>query len=72
MQERLTRQIADALEEAVRPLGVGVVMECSHLCMVMRGVQKRGATAVTSCVRGCFEANPKTREEFFNIVNGRL
>lgn len=72
VQERLTQQIADSLEEALQPLGVGVVLECSHFCMVMRGVQKVGSKTVTSCVRGCFETNPKTRSEFFSIVNGRL
>lgn len=72
VQERLTGQIADALEEALRPLGVAVVIESSHFCMVMRGVQKVGATTVTSCVRGVFESNQKTRAEFFNIINGRL
>ncbi|KAL7443898.1 hypothetical protein ACHAXM_009555 [Skeletonema potamos] len=69
VQERLTRQIVDAIVDAVEPLGVGVVIECSHFCMVMRGVQKVGAKTVTSCVRGCFESNPKTRAEFFNIIN---
>lgn len=71
VQERLTRQIADAIEKAVEPLGVAVVIESSHFCMVMRGVQKVGAKTVTSCVRGCFESNQKTRAEFFNIINGR-
>ena len=71
VQERLTRQIADAMEEALHPLGVGVVIESSHFCMVMRGVQQVDAKTVTSCVRGCFKANEKTRAEFFNIINGR-
>lgn len=71
VQERLTRQIVDSIVSAVEPMGVGVVVECSHFCMVMRGVQKVGAKTVTSCVRGCFESNPKTRAEFFNIINGR-
>jgi GTP cyclohydrolase I len=71
VQERLTRQIADAMEEALQPLGVAVVIESSHFCMVMRGVQQVGAKTVTSCVRGCFKANEKTRAEFFNIINGR-
>lgn len=71
VQERLTRQIADAIVEAVQPLGVAVVVECSHFCMVMRGVQKVGATTVTSSVRGCFESNPKTRAEFFSIIHGQ-
>ena len=69
VQERLTQQIADAMVEAVSPLGVAVVIESSHFCMVMRGVQKTGSSTVTSCVRGCFESNSKTRAEFFSIIN---
>ncbi len=69
VQERLTSQIADAVNEAVEPLGVAVVIECSHFCMVMRGVQKVGAKTVSSAVRGCFESNPKTRAEFFSIIH---
>lgn len=69
VQERLTAQIADALVEAVDPLGVAVVVECSHFCMVMRGVQKCGAKTVTSSVRGCFQKDPKTRSEFFSIIH---
>jgi GTP cyclohydrolase I len=68
VQERLTRQIADAICEVLSPLGVAVVMECTHLCMVMRGVQKTSAVTTTSSVRGCFETNPKTRAEFFSII----
>jgi GTP cyclohydrolase IA len=71
VQERLTRQIADAIVEAVNPLGVAVVVECAHFCMVMRGVQKVGASTVTSSVRGCFESNQKTRAEFFSIIHGK-
>lgn len=70
VQERLTRQIADAIVEAVAPLGVAVVVECSHMCMQMRGVQKVGASTTTSSVRGIFESNPKTRAEFFSIIHG--
>ena len=70
VQERLTRQIADAIVETVEPLGVAVVIECSHMCMVMRGVQKTGAVTTTSSVRGCFESNMKTRAEFFSILQG--
>lgn len=70
VQERLTRQIADAIVETVEPLGVAVVVECTHFCMVMRGVQKIGAVTTTSSVRGCFESNPKTRAEFFSIIHG--
>jgi GTP cyclohydrolase I len=70
VQERLTRQIADAIVEAVEPLGVAVVVECAHMCMQMRGVQKVGASTTTSSVRGSFESNPKTRAEFFSIIHG--
>jgi GTP cyclohydrolase IA len=70
VQERLTRQIADSIVETITPLGVAVVMECTHYCMVMRGVQKTGATTTTSSVRGCFETNSKTRAEFFSILHG--
>ena len=71
VQERLTSQIADAVVEAVEPLGVAVVIESSHFCMVMRGVQKVGAKTVSSAVRGCFEKDPKTRAEFFSIIHQR-
>lgn len=70
VQERLTSQIADAVVEAVEPLGVAVVIECSHMCMVMRGVQKEGTSTATSSVRGCFQSNSKTRAEFFSIIHG--
>ncbi len=69
VQERLTSQIADAIVEAVEPLGVAVVVESSHFCMVMRGVQKVGAKTVSSAVRGVFDTNSKTRAEFFSLIN---
>ncbi|KAK4237972.1 hypothetical protein C8A03DRAFT_15528 [Achaetomium macrosporum] len=64
IQERLTKEVANALMEVLNPRGVAVVMESSHLCMVMRGVGKSTATTITSCVTGCFEAEEKTRSEF--------
>ncbi|KAG8987146.1 hypothetical protein FRB94_002572 [Tulasnella sp. JGI-2019a] len=71
VQERLTRQIAIAVEEAIRPRGVAVVMEATHLCMSMRGVQKPGATTVTSTMRGVFRDRAKTREEFLTLIRSR-
>ncbi|RXK36224.1 GTP cyclohydrolase I [Tremella mesenterica] len=70
VQERLTKQVALAVEEAIRPRGVAVVMEAHHMCMSMRGVQKPGATTVTSTMLGCFRTQQKTREEasFFLLV----
>ncbi|EUC66663.1 GTP cyclohydrolase I [Rhizoctonia solani AG-3 Rhs1AP] len=68
VQERLTRQVALAVEEAIKPKGVAVVMEATHLCMTMRGVQKPGATTVTSTMLGCFRSQAKTREEFLTLI----
>ncbi|CAD5221962.1 unnamed protein product [Bursaphelenchus okinawaensis] len=69
VQERLTKQIAQAVLQAVQPSGVAVVVEASHMCMVMRGVQKINATTATSCMLGVFRDDPKTREEFLNLIN---
>ncbi|TFK73009.1 GTP cyclohydrolase I [Pluteus cervinus] len=71
VQERLTKQIAIAVEEAIHPRGVAVVMEATHLCMTMRGVQKPGSITVTSCMLGCFRTQQKTREEFLTLMKSR-
>ncbi|KAH9482950.1 GTP cyclohydrolase 1 [Psilocybe cubensis] len=68
VQERLTKQIAIAVQEAIKPRGVAVVMEATHLCMTMRGVQKPGSLTVTSCMLGCFRTQQKTREEFLTLI----
>lgn len=67
VQERLTKQIAIAVSKAINPSGVGVIVEASHMCMVMRGVQKPGSSTVTSCMLGVFRDDPKTREEFLQL-----
>ena len=68
VQERLTVQIAEAIEEAIKPRGVGVVIEAMHFCMIMRGVEKQNSVAVTSCMRGDFQAQLPTREEFLSLI----
>lgn len=68
VQERLTSEIADALMEEVQPDGCGVVIEATHTCMTIRGIQKPGATMITSAMRGGFKRRPETRAEFFAIV----
>ncbi len=71
VQERLTTQIADAVEAALQPRGVLVVIEAEHLCMSMRGVRKPGSVTVTSAVRGLFRANEATRAEAMSFIHGR-
>ena len=71
VQERLTRQIARAIEESLEPRGVFVVIEAEHLCMSMRGVRKPGASTVTSSVTGIFRDNPATRAEAMRFLDGR-
>ena len=68
VQERLTNQIAETLREKVRPLGVGIVMEASHLCMSMRGVEKQNSVAVTSAMLGVFQHDARTRMEFLDLI----
>ena len=68
MQERITAQIADAINEILKPKGVAVVMEASHMCMSMRGVEKQDSTATTSSVLGVFAKSRKTREEFLKLI----
>ncbi len=68
VQERLTEQIAGAVEEALAPRGVGVIVEAYHLCMMMRGVEKQNSKTITSAVLGNFRSDPRTREEFLRLV----
>ena len=69
VQERLTDQIADALMEILEPRGVGVVVEASHFCMMMRGVEKQNSRTVTSALRGVFRDDPRTRDEFIRLAH---
>jgi GTP cyclohydrolase I len=72
VQERLTVQIAETIQNAIQPLGVGVVIEARHLCVMMRGVEKQHSSAVTSHMLGSFRSSEKTREEFLSLIrNGK-
>jgi GTP cyclohydrolase I len=71
IQERLTNQIASAIQQKIAPLGVGVVIEARHMCMVMRGVEKQNSQTVTSAMLGSFRENVQTREEFLSLIRGR-
>jgi GTP cyclohydrolase I len=68
VQERLTEQVADALNAVLSPRGLGVVLEATHLCMVMRGIQKEGSLAATSALRGSFLQDARTRAEFMTLI----
>jgi len=70
VQERLTRQVADAIQEAIEPCGVGVIIEARHLCMMMRGVEKQHSSTVTSAMLGAFRES-QTRHEFLSLVHSR-
>jgi GTP cyclohydrolase IA len=71
VQERLTKQIANTLNEALQPRGVAVVVEAIHLCMLMRGVEKQNSKAVTSAMLGAFRDQPETRAEFMELIKSR-
>ena len=72
VQERLTVQIRDCIQETLKPLGVAVVIEASHMCMQMRGVQKQNSVTTTSAFTGAFLSNNKTREEFIHLIGTKL
>jgi len=71
VQERLTTQIAETIQKAIEPQGVGVVIEARHLCMMMRGVEKQHSSAVTSSMLGCFREELETRQEFLSLIRHR-
>ncbi len=71
LQERMTNQIAETIREAIRPLGVAVVCEGTHLCMAMRGVEKQQSTTVTSAMLGAFRNDARTRGEFLQLIKTR-
>ncbi len=71
IQERMTSVIADSIVEALNPMGVGVVVQAEHLCMIMRGIKKPGSAIVTSALRGNFRNRSETRHEFFNLLQGK-
>jgi len=70
IQERLTNQIAYALQRVLKPKGVGVIIEAQHFCMMMRGIQKQNSSTVTSCMLGGFKTRSETRSEFLQLVYG--
>jgi GTP cyclohydrolase I len=72
VQERLTIEIRDCIQNTLNPKGVAVVIECSHMCMQMRGVQKQNSVTTSSAFTGLFLTNDATRKEFINLVNSKL
>lgn len=72
VQERLTVQIRDSIQQALNPVGVAVVIEASHMCMQMRGIEKQGSATTTSAFTGIFLSDPRTREEFMSLISSKL
>ena len=72
VQERLTIEVRDCIQRVLNPKGVAVVIEASHMCMQMRGVQKQNSVTTTSACTGLFLSNPSTRKEFINLVQAKL
>jgi GTP cyclohydrolase I len=72
VQERMTTEIADAIDAGIHPAGVAVVLQAEHLCMTMRGIKKPGSNVITSAIRGTFRSKAASRAEFFSLVQGRL
>jgi GTP cyclohydrolase I len=72
VQERLTTQIRDCIQDTLQPMGVAVVIEAKHMCMVMRGIQKQNSVTTTSAFTGAFIKNSKTREEFIHLIGSKL
>ncbi|MFH1652412.1 MAG: GTP cyclohydrolase I FolE [Chloroflexota bacterium] len=72
VQERLTTEIADAIDVGIKPAGVAVVVQAEHLCMVMRGIKKPGSNVITSAIRGAFRKKSASRAEFFSLIRGKL
>ena len=71
VQERMTTEIADAIDDGIKPAGVAVVIQAEHLCMVMRGIKKPGSNVITSAIRGAFRRRPASRAEFFSLIQGK-
>jgi GTP cyclohydrolase I len=71
IQERMVSEIADCINDGLAPLGVAVVIEAEHMCMIMRGIKKPGSRVITSALRGAFKNNPTTRAEFMSLVNSK-
>jgi GTP cyclohydrolase I len=71
VQERMTTEIANAIDEGLKPAGVAVVIQAQHLCMVMRGIEKPGSNVITSAIRGAFRRRPASRAEFFSLIQGK-